>query len=302
MPQGSPFWQGVILLVAALFLFWEARRGWKNGVVRSGLNLAALVLASIIGYMAARAAAAPFGGFSDLGGLITGVLTGIGVALVILFIIWILGAVLFKRTEHQESGLVRFFWGLGGAFFGILMGLIFICGAITMIRGLGALGQARLQSQPSTATTPGVPSANAPDKPPAIANAVVTLKESLELGPVGQIVEQVDPIPEDVYVLISDAARVVNDPSLLNRMVEYPGIQQMMQHPKIAALLSDPAVVKAAEERNIMALISNKTMVAAAQDPELSKELSQIDIRAALKFALEKPATSPSPSQFPNKK
>lgn len=316
MPQGSPFWQGVLLFAAALFLLWEAWRGWRNGVVRASINLVALIIASVIGFMAAQAAAAPAGGFSDLSGMITGALVGGGIGLVVLFIVWILGAVLFKRTEHQKAGLVRFFWGLGGAFFGVLMGLVFLSCAVFAIRGLGALAQARLETAAAAEPPPPVrtaaprspanavpAAASAPvEKPSGLITGLVTLKESLELGPTGKVVEQVDPIPPDVYQLISDAAKVTSDQALMNRMIEYPGIQQMMQNPKIAALLSNPDILKAAEERNIMSMIGNKAMIAAVQDPEFSKELSKIDIRAALKFALEKPAPSPSPSPLPKKR
>ena len=108
--QGSPFWQGVILFTGLAFLLWEAWRGWRSGVVRSGMNFAALVVSSLIGYMAAQAAAAPAGGFKDLHGLITGAIVGLGVGLVVFFIIWLVSAILFGGIGAMVGAVLGESW------------------------------------------------------------------------------------------------------------------------------------------------------------------------------------------------
>ncbi|CAN5746085.1 hypothetical protein BH09VER1_BH09VER1_11330 [soil metagenome] len=293
MPQGSPFWQGILFLVALLFLAWETWRGWRRGVIRSGINFAALVLSTVIGTIAAKLAAAPFGGFGDFSGAISGLFFGTIVGLVVFVVIWLFGAIAFKRTDHQGSGIIKMVWGSGGAIFGFLLGLFIVWGGISIVRGLGALAEGRVATAESAkSTNPGSPQAQTP----VMATQLATLKQSLELGTAGKIVESVDVIPSDSYELIGGIGRLINDQATMLRFIQYPGIQDLMKNPKLTALLNDPTVLRAAQEKNYPALMSNKALLTAVQDPALAEELGKIDLKAALKFALETPTPSPSPS------
>jgi hypothetical protein len=88
---------------------------------------------------------------------------------------------------------------------------------------------------------------------------------------------------------------VVSDQEALLRFIEYPGIQDLMNNPKIHALLSDPEVLRAAEQRNFIALMGNKALIAAAEDPSLAEQIKKIDLREALKHAAANPNPSPKP-------
>lgn len=310
MPHGSPFWQGMLLLAAIFFLLWETWRGWRAGLVRSGMQLAAIVLSSVVGYAAGQVAAAPFGGPGDATGFCVGVVVGGGLALVVFVLIWILGAVLFKRTEHQGSGLIRLFWGFGGAVFGFLLGIVLLWGGISVVRALGALGEARVaataaQERAAAAQAPAgqkvfrsrdVPAPRGPSASDGIASGLATLKQSLELGPAGKFVESVDVLPPDFYELLVQIGQVTGDQSTMLRFLQYPGIQEIIQSPRIVELVNDPAVIKAAQDRNFLGLMGNKALLKAVEDPELAKQLGSVDLRAALKFALESAPASPSPS------
>lgn len=303
MPHGSPLWQGGIFLFAILFLYWETWRGWRAGFVRSGLNLAAMVISMLVLYYGGLVAAAPFGGLNTTAGFFAGLVVGGGLAFAAFALIWLLGALLFKRTDHQGSGLVRLFWGLGGAVFGLILGLFLLWGGISIIRTLGILAESRMaEATPPPAieliATPGQPTP-APTPAPyteRLAGGLVTLKKSLELGTPGKFVESVDMIPPDFYDLVLQVGKVTNSQENMLRFIQYPGIQKIMQNPRMAELLSDPTVIKAAEEKNYMALIGNKALIRAVDDPKLAEELKAIDLRAALKFALETTPSSPSPS------
>jgi len=286
MSHGSPFWQGVLFFAAILFLIWEIWRGWRAGVVRSGVHLAAFVFSGLIGLAAARIAAMPFGGFGQAAGIFAGFAAGAGVGVVVFFLIWFMGALLFKRTEHQGSGLIRLFWGLGGAFFGLLVGLFILWSGISLVRGLGALAQSRVE-------TPRQENETQPAPPPRVASGLVTLKESLELGPAGKFVQAVDPIPPDFYDLILQIGKLTNDQETMLRFIQYPGVQEVMQSPRMVELVNDPAIINASEKRDFLGLLSNKALLAAVQDPVLAEQLKKIDLRAALKFALEPPAPPP---------
>lgn len=291
MPQGSPLWQAVLFLGVSLFLCWEIWRGYRAGIVRSATSLLALVLSGLVGFLGAKIAAAPFGGLTDITGLTVGAFVGLILAVVVFVVVWLLGAILFKRTEHQSSRIFRFLWGVGGAVLGLLIGLVIVWSGISVVRGLGALAKARLETANKYAETQ---SPTSKPSPPKLASGIVTLQESMELGPVGKVVNSLDPIPSDYYELIEQIGRLSGDQEVMLRFVEYPGIQNLMQNPKMVQLANDPSVIEAAESGNILALLSNKAILSALEDKQLSEEIKKIDLRAALKFALEDPSKKPA--------
>jgi hypothetical protein len=315
MAEASPMWQGGMFLFAILFLVFEVWRGWRAGFARAGINFSAIVISTVVGLFAAQMVAAPFGGFKDPGGFIAGAVAGIGLGLFVFLVLWLTGIIFFKRTDHQATGVFRLFWGAGGAFFGMLMGLLILWGGISMIRSLGALAEARVQiakdsAAPAAPVTPAgqgtqsVPAApaTAPSTPPPLAVNLLKLKESLEMGPAGKFVESVDLLPADFYELVVQTGRISGDPQALMRFVEYPGIQELMRTPKMVDLLNDPKIVQASTEQNVTALLTNPKLRAAVEDPAFAEQLKKIDLRAALKFALEKPTPTPSPSPHTTKK
>lgn len=299
MPTGSPGWQLILFGGAALFLLWETWRGWKAGLMRSALHFGALILSTTLGYYAARIAAAPLGGFNEMSGILTGVVVGGFVCVTVFVVMWVFSVVLFKKTEQQSSGIFRLLWGAGGAFFGFVLGLLIVWSLVSVIRGAGSFASARLQ--PTTVTSNGV-TTTTHTKPGSLSSGLVTLKESLELGPLGKAVEATDPITPDAYTLISEISELTSNPDAILRFIQYPEIQKITQHPKIAELISDPTILQNAQSGNFMALMSNPALLAAVQDPAFAEELKKIDLRAALKFALEKPTSSPAPSPAATKK
>jgi len=289
MQHGSPLWQTALFFAGITFLLWEIWRGWRVGVVRSGMHLAAILVSTSLGLLAAKLVAAPFGGLGNLPGFLAGIVVGGGLGIFLFVAIWILGAVLFKRTQPQGSGVFRILWGAGGAFFGLLVGLVVLWGGISIVRSLGTFAESRVETQP--------------DKPrptqPRVADGLLTLKESLELGSAGRLLESVDALPPDFYELVLQIGKVTSDQQTMLRFLEYPGIQKILQNPRILDLMNDPSVIRASKEKNIFLLVSNKIVVAAVEDPALAEQLKKIDLRAALKFALESPPPSHSPSPAP---
>jgi hypothetical protein len=279
---GSPLWQVALVFFAVVLLCFEAWSGWRAGVARAGINFGAFVISSIFGLLAAQAVSALFGGGGSPAGLAAGAIAGLAIGLGIFVVIWLVGALLFKRTAHH-AGLFRLLWGAGGSFFGILTGLLLLWGCISAIRLLGAMGEGTAEA----ASAHQIP-------PPKAAKGLVTLKESLELGTTGDFLKSVDPIPPDLYQLVTQITRLTADSRAMVRFIEYPGIQNVLNHPRMADLLSDPEVIRAAEQRNFLALLSNKSLHAALEDPSLAEELRKVDLRGALAYAL-----TPSPEERP---
>jgi hypothetical protein len=300
MAEASPLWQGGLFLFAILLLLFETWRGWRAGFARAGINFSALIISTVVGLFAAHLAAKPMGGIHDPGGFVVGAVVGLGLGLFVFLVLWLTGIVFFKRTDHQATGIFRLFWGAGGAFFGFLIGVLIIWGGISAVRSLGALAEARVAVARDTAQREAAlgERSPAPTAPP-LATSLLKLKESLELGPAGKVVEAVDVLPPDFYELIVQTGRLTGDPQALVRFFEYPGLDKVLNNPKFAELVNDPAFQQAGQNVNvgtITALMASPKLRAAAQDPALAEALKTIDLRAALKFALEKPAPSPAPS------
>ncbi len=283
IPTGSPFWQAALLFGAFVFLLFEAWRGWRAGLVRTAVNLLALVVSGTFGFLAAQAAGRMFGGLGSPAGFLAGVVAGAVIGLGLFGVIWLLGAVLFKRTAHQSSGLFRFLWGVGGAFLGMVLGVLVLWGGISLVRGLGAVAEGRARIAVSRASPP-----------PRVAAGMVTLKESLEMGGAGEFFQSVDLIPRETYDMVAKVSRVCGDERALLRFLEYPGIQALMDNPRIIELLGNPSVTKAAETHNYAALITHPALHNAIKDPALAARLRALDLAAALDFALE--AQNPAPS------
>ena len=286
MQHGSPLWQTALICAGILFLLWQIWRGWRAGVIRSGMQLAAILVSASLGLLAAKLAAIPFGGVGSLPGFLAGVVVGGGLGIFLLVAIWILGVVLFKRTDHQGSGLFRFLWGAGGAFFGLCFGLAVLWGGVSLVRSLGTFAESRVESRPDKPRP-------APER---VTGGLLTLKESLELGSAGRFLESVDALPPDFYELVLQIGKVTSDKKSMRRFLQYPGIQEILENPRIVDLMNDPGVIRASQEKSVFPLLSSKAVAAAVADPVLAEQFRKIDLRAALKFALE----SPSPAQAPS--
>ncbi|MEI6072639.1 MAG: hypothetical protein WCS31_12655 [Verrucomicrobiae bacterium] len=281
----SPFWQGMIFLFAALLLLWETWGGWRRGVIRSAIHFSAFVFSGILGILAGQATAfvveKPMPGC----GFLFGALAGSLVTLVVLALALFLGAVLFKRTAHQPPGLVRVLYGAGGAFFGLLTGLVLLWGGITIIRTFGVAAQIAMGNRPNSASP--------------LARTALTLKDSLELGPAGKVLESADVLPPEIYAMIARIGRLTSDQEAMARFLDYPGVQEIMQTPRMAALLKDPSVARAAEQKDFLSLMQNKALFEAVQDPALQKQLSEFNLQKALDYAFPSEQSSPSHKKKP---
>jgi len=281
MNFASPFWQGILFLAAFLFLLWETFAGWRRGVVRSGIHFCAFVFSGILGMLAGQATAFVVEKGAPGYGLLAGALVGSLLTLFILGLMLFLGAILFKRTGQQSSGLLRLFYGGGGAFFGLLTGLALVWGAITLIRTFGVAAEIAAGNRTAGSIPP-------------LAKGMLTLKESLELGPAGKVVESVDILPPQVYEVLTRIGKLTSDQEAMMRFLDYPGVQEIMQNPRVTALLNDRSVAAAAEQKNFLLLMQNRALLSAMQDPVLQKQLTEFDLKKALDYAFPTPQSSPN--------
>jgi hypothetical protein len=72
--------------------------------------------------------------------------------------------------------------------------------------------------------------------------------------------------------LVGDMAnlgKIASDPRIHERMAKDPKMQEILTHPKIRHLLSDPALVSAAQRNDVASILANPRLNAALEDPEI---------------------------------
>src|SRR6184192_3379282 len=111
---GSPLWQAVIISFGVVLVLFEVVRGWRLGLLRQLVRVAAL---------AAAYAAAFYGGglvvplarpFLKMPDIVLSILGGAVLALAIYELVASIGTILFKRSSRQNSNLVRVVYALSG--------------------------------------------------------------------------------------------------------------------------------------------------------------------------------------------
>ncbi len=272
-------WVTGFYIVAALFLLLQIWRGWRLGILRSGMSLVALVGSGIIGWYGGLWLGNIFSASQPASRFILWITAGSILALVSYFALLILSALLFKKTRDHSSAPVRLFFGIGGAITGFLVGLVVLAATVSGIRAAGAMSAAFF--------------------PPT--NALSTLKKNLESGWIGQVVRFSDPIPDRFYNGLGQFSQLSTDPMAGARLMQYPDIANLLQNPKILALATDPSLQKTAQQGNSLALFNNPKFQEVLTDPEIVAAAKKIDFEAALAYALQKksPATPPSPPPNP---
>lgn len=263
-------------LMAGLYLLFEIWRGWRRGAVRHGVSVMALLTAGGIGWIFAWMT----GFVSDrvipfpvpVGRLVFGFTAGLAFYAAAVT----LSSVLFKKTSQQRAGMVRFLYGMGGGLFGLIFGLLVLWGGLSLFRTLGAWAAAE------TAAPGG--------------GSFVAIKESLEEGATGRLVDKVDIVPSNVYGLLTKLLRVTRSPGATARFFAYPETQRLLARPEVMELLTDPAVVGAASEGNYLSLLTSAKLAEVAADPSVQDAFKTFPLENALDYALQESAPSPVPT------
>jgi hypothetical protein len=296
MTTGSPVWQTVFLSFAVVLLLLEMLRGWRLGILRQLMRGAAIIAAY---------AAAWFGGgllvpllrpILEWPDFVISMIGGALLAMIVYGLIASLGSILFKRTAQQSSGTVRFAFGLSGALVGLCFGAFFLWLILVGIRSVGSIAQAQVQARPQVeiAKGPAARSLNPRlDDPPSlrdfdadsVAAFVARLKNSVELGAVGDVIKKTDVTPASVYQTLNDVGTVCANPESAQRFLSFPGAVELSQHPKIVALRNDPEIAELIAQGRILDLLHHPRLLEAANDPTLVDEVKKFDLKKALEHA-----------------
>jgi Colicin V production protein len=296
---GSPLWQAVFISFGVVFICFEVVRGWRLGLMRQLVRVAALIVAY---------AAALFGGrlllpiarpFLKMPDIVLSILAGAVLALVIYALVTSMGVVLFKRTGQQNSQLVHLIYGFAGAIVGLFFGAFALWLIVASVRAVGTVadaqvrGQARSHEAGQSATLRALdvrrrflsePNAGSA----ALATSLARLKNSLELGPLGNAVKQTDPVPLKTYETLGKAGSVFSSPERAQKFLTFPGARELSENPKIVALRDDPDISEMIAQGRFLDLLQNQRIIDAANDPALTDRIKKFDLQKALDYAIQK--------------
>ncbi len=289
MQHGPDSWQISFFAVAAIIIALKAWHGWRLGVMRQAIGLLALVCAYVCAIFCGHILA-PVLFIAGVPSRLSGIAGGAILGLLVYGTLSIVGAILFKKTSQQTVGVVRLGYGIAGAAIGGLMGLFVVWIAILGIRVLGTVAKTQIDAarQPAAAVQ-GKRAPKPVAKPSSLVRGLAHIKESLEQGATGAVVEHVDPIPGTLYSLITKVGQMISNEQSIDRFLAYPGVKTLTEHPKIAALHSDPEIAKNLIAQNYFALVRNERIIHAANDREIGELMVKFEFEKALDHALAKP-------------
>jgi hypothetical protein len=296
---GSPLWQAVFISFAVVLILFEVVRGWRLGLIRQLVRIAALVVAY---------AAAVFGGrllvpivrpFLKMPDIVLSILAGAVLALLIYALVTSLGLVLFKRTGQENSQLVHLIYAFAGAIVGLFFGAFALWLIVASVRAIGAVADAQIRSQAISRATDRPATSSAVDvqrrflsepnrRSAALTTSLARLKNSLELGLFGTAVKQTDPVPLKTYETLGKVGSVFSNPERAQKFLTFPGARELSEHPRIVALRDDPDISEMIAHGRFLDLLQNQRIIDAANDPTLADRIKNFDLPKAPDHAIQK--------------
>lgn len=292
MTTGSSLWQTIFVSFALLLILFEIVRGWRLGLVRQLVRVLAVLAAYATGFWGGRLLLPFLRPLIRAPDLVLSVVSGAVLALLVYAVINGAGAILFKRTNQQGVGMIRFLYGLSGAALGVLFGLLSVWLIVVGIRSVGAIANAETRSETVQPAAPHpqprlAPLAK-PAAPPPLVASLAKMKNSLELGSLGEVVKSADVVPATTYQALGKLGAVVSDPRSAARFLSYPGAQRLTQNPRIRALRDDPEIIELIQQQRFLDLLQNPKLIDAMNDPALAAEVRSFDFQKALDYAVGK--------------
>jgi uncharacterized membrane protein required for colicin V production len=296
---GSPLWQAVFVSFAVVFICFEVVRGWRLGLIRQLVRVAALVVAYAAAVFGARLLVPIARPFLKMPDIVLSILAGAVLALVIYALVTSMGTVLFKRTGQENSQLIHLIYGFAGAIVGLIFGAFVLWLIVASVRAVGTLADAQVHNQAIFRETDQPATLHALDvrrrflsEPnggsAALATSLARLKNSLELGLLGNAVKQTDPVPLKTYETLGKVGSVFSNRERAQKFLTLPGARELGEHPKIVALRDDPAISEMIAQGRFLDLLQNQRIIDAANDPALADRIKKFDLQKALDYAIQK--------------
>jgi len=296
---GSPVWQLVFISFAAVLILFEVLRGWRRGLARQLARLGALMAAYFAAFFGGKMIVPIARPLIKMPDIALSIIGGALLAILVYTIISTLGCMLFRRTGQHESAVVRFVYGSTGAIMGFFFGAFLVWLIVVGVRSLGAVADAQAASSRTAPVSEQATNLHAVDirhrsmpepseEAPNLIASLAKLKNSLELGAVGDVVKKADVVPTKTYETLGKAGRVFSNPESAQKFLTFPGARELSEQPKIIALRDDPEISEMIAQGRFVDLLQNDKVLSAANDPALIEQIKGFDLNAALDYALPK--------------
>ena len=296
---GSPLWQMVFVSFSVLLILFEILRGWRRGIARQLARLGALIGAYFAAFFGGQFIVPLLRPSLKMPDVIMSILAGAVLALVVYAIINGLGTILFRRTSQHDSTLVRLLYGFGGGVAGLFFGAFLLWVVIVGVRSLGAVAEAQVREQAAASTVGTEPRAihavdvrrrllsESNEAAPSLMTSLARLKNSLEMGVIGDVVKKADVVPSATYDALGKLGQVASSPQRAERFLSFPGARELSDHPKIVALRNDPEISEMIAQGRYLDLLHNEKIRDAANDPGLREQIAKFDLQQALDYAVQ---------------
>ena len=293
---GSPLWQLVFVSFALALILFEVLRGWRRGLPRQVARLGALIAAYFAAFFGGKFLAPLLGIFVRMPDALLSIFAGAIFALIIYALISGIGSALFRRTSQHDSMIVRLLYGSTGAVLGVFFGVFLVWLIVVAVRAIGSVADAQVREQASDSSVLHavdvrrrfLGEANEDQQAP-LTTSLARLKNSLEMGVIGNAVKKIDVVPQKTYDVIEKVGAITANPQNAERFLSFPGARELSEYPKIIALRNDPEISQMLAQGQLLELIQDHRIIDAANDPDLRARLKKFDLNAALNYATQKP-------------
>jgi hypothetical protein len=295
---GSLLWQGVFISFAVVLISFEVVHGWRLGLIRQLIRIVALAAAYAAGLFGGRLLLPVERSLFKMPDVMLSILGGAVLALSIYGLITCTGMILFKRTGQQSSKVLRLLYGCTGAVLGLFFGAFFLWMVVAGVRAIGAVADAQVHRRASS-VDPGESTTiralnvrrrflgESDEESTTLATSLARLRNSLEIGPMGNAVKKMDPVPVEIYETLWKVGSVISSPERAQRFLTFPGARALSEHPKIVALREDPEISEMIRQRRFLDLLQNPHVIDAANDQTLATRIKKFDLQRALDYALQ---------------
>jgi Colicin V production protein len=296
---GSPLWQVAFISFGVILILFEVLRGWRLGLMCQITRLIALGAAYTAAFFGGSLFVPMARSLFKMPDPVLSILCGAILAFAAYMLISGIGAILFKRTSQQESGLLHLLYGFAGAILGLFFGIFLLWLTVASVRTVGALAEGQTRTRSGAVHDAQDPTSHALDvrrrflseseeSVATLSTLLARLKNSLELGLLGNVLKNTDPISQRTYETLEKAGSVLSNPDRTQKFLTFPGARELAEHPKIVALRSDPEIADLIAQGRFLDLLQNPRIIEAANDPLLADRIKKFDIQHALDYALEK--------------
>lgn len=296
---GSPLWQLVFVSFAIVLVLFEILRGWRRGIARQLARLGALIAAYFAAFFGGKLIVPLLRPFFKIPDIALSILAGAVLALVVYAVINGLGTILFRRTRQHDSAMVRLLYGAGGAVLGFFFGAFLVWILVVGVRSTGAVADFQVREQSAASATGTRAQAihavdirrrlfgESNEESASLLTLLARLKNSLEMGAIGDVVKQTDVVPAKTYETLGKLGQVVSSPQNAERFLSFPGARELSEHPKIVALRNDPEISEMIAQGRFVDLLQNEKIIDAANDPALVEQLKKFDLQRALDYSIQ---------------